>query len=168
MKIAALFALTLSFAAPPASAQEAAPACPALPTELAGWATRTPLAAATTPTGLSKALVKIGRRTDLTLAPTGEVSFATTPNKVPAPGTHSGMAIFAIEAAGTYRVALGTSAWINIAHDGKFVSSTAHTHKLSCTGIRKMVDFALTPRNYVLQIEGGKDAVAGLLIARLP
>lgn len=169
MKIAALFALTLSLAAPSAIAQEASPApCPALPAELAGWANGTPLAAATTPGGLARSLVKIGSRADLTLAPTPEVTFATMPNKAPALTTNSGMAIFTVATAGTYRVALGTSAWINVAQGGKFLASTAHTHKLSCTGIRKMVDFALTPGNYVLQIEGGKDAVAGVLIAKLP
>ncbi|MFA6112361.1 MAG: homogentisate 1,2-dioxygenase [Sphingomonas sp.] len=168
MKIAALFALTVALAASPAFAQDAAPACPALPAELAGWTSGTPLAAAATPTGLARALVKIGNRTDLALAPTADVSFATTPNKAPAPDTHSGMAIFTIGTGGTYRVALGTSAWINVVHDGKFLSSTAHTHKLGCAGVRKLIDFALTPGNYVLQIEGGRDAVAGLLIARLP
>ena len=167
MKIAALFALTMALFASPAVAQEAAHACPALPAELAGWATGTPLAAATTPTALAKALVKIGSRSDLALAPTPQVSFATTPNKAPAPTTNSGMVIFTVTTAGTYRVALGTSAWINVVQGGKFLSSTAHTHKLGCAGVRKLVDFALTPGNYVLQIEGGRDAVAGVLIARL-
>ena len=168
MKIAALFALTMALATPPAFAREATPACPALPTELAGWTKGTPLAAATTPSGLAKALVKVGIRADLALAPTAQVSFATAPNKAPTPTTHSGMAIFTVATAGTYRVALGTSAWIDIVQGGKFLPSAAHAHGLDCAGIRKMVDFALTPGNYVLQIEGGRDPVAGLLIARLP
>ena len=166
MRIAPLFALTMTFASP-AFAQQAAPACPALPPELAAWATGTPVTAGTVPGDLAKAIVTVGSRADLALSPTPKVIFATAPNKAPAPTTNSGMASFTVATAGTYRVALGTSAWINVAKDGAFLKSAAHTHKLSCTGIRKMVDFTLAPGAYVLQIEGGRDAVAGVLIAQL-
>jgi hypothetical protein len=167
VKIVPLLALTMAFASP-ALAQEAKPTCPALPPELAAWASPTPLAAATKPADLAKAVVTIGSRTDLALAPTPKVSFATAPNKAPAETTSSGMASFTVAAAGTYRIALGTSAWINVAKDGAFQKSVAHTHQFGCAGIRKMVDFTLTPGAYVLQIEGGRDAAAGVLITKLP
>lgn len=167
MKIVSLLALTMTLASP-AFAQDAKPTCPALPAELAGWASPTPLAAATNPGDLAKAVVTIGSRIDLALASTPKVSFATTPNKAPAETSSSGMASFTVATPGTYRVVLGTSAWINVAKDGAFQKSVAHTHQFGCAGIRKMVDFALTPGAYVLQIEGGRDAVAGVLIAKLP
>jgi len=163
-----LLTLIAAMAAAPVSAQNGAPACPALPRELAGWSAGTPLTAAAAPAELARTLIKPGHRSDLVLAPSSAVTFAAMPNKPPAPTSNSGMAIFTIAEAGTYRVALGTSAWINIVQDGKFLPSTAHSHKLSCTGIRKMVDFSLTPGNYVLQIEGAQDAKAAVLIGRLP
>lgn len=167
MKIVPLLALTIALASP-VLAQDAKPACPALPPELAAWASPTPLVAATNPADLAKTIVTIGARTDLTLAPSPKVSFATAPNKAPGETTSNGMASFTVAAAGTYRIALGTSAWINVAKDGVFQKSVAHTHQFGCAGIRKMVDFTLTPGAYVLQIEGGRDAAAGVLIAKLP
>jgi hypothetical protein len=39
-----------------------------------------------------------------------------------------------------------------VGKDGAGVISSAHGHGPDCTGIRKMVDFALTPGRYTVQI----------------
>lgn len=148
------------------SAQETA--CPALPPELAGWAKGKPVAAATNASDLPRSIVPIGRRADLALSPSAKVVFAVTPGKAPAATTNSGFARFTVATAGTYRVALGTAAWITIAKDGAVLQSLAQKHGMACAGVRKMVDFALTPGAYVLQIEGAHDTVAPVLIAQLP
>ncbi len=65
-------------------------------------------------------------------------------------------------------MALGSGAWIDILKGGKAVASTAHGHGPDCTGIRKMVDFPLTPGRYTLQIAANGEAALPLLVARLP
>ncbi|MEG3150030.1 homogentisate 1,2-dioxygenase [Sphingomonas sp. ZT3P38] len=167
MRLAPLIALAMIGAIPSnAAAQEAT--CPVLPLELAGWASPSPVVAATTAADLPRAIVTIGRRADLALSPSAKIVFAVAPGKAPAATTNSGMAGFTVAAAGTYRVALGTAAWITIAKDGAVLQSVAHKHGLGCAGVRKMVDFTLTPGAYVLQIEGAPATVAAVLIARLP
>ena len=167
MRLVPLIALAMIGAlSSAASAQETA--CPALPPELAGWASATPVTAAATAADLSRAIVTIGRRADLALSPSAKIVFAVTPGKAPAATTSGGMASFTVATAGTYRVALGTAAWITIAKDGAVLQSVAHKHGLGCAGVRKMVDFTLTPGTYVLQIEGAPATVAAVLIAKLP
>ena len=66
---------------------------------------------------------------------------------------------------GTYRVALGAGAWVDMLRDGKAIASTAHGHGPACSGIRKIVDFPLTPGSYVLQLAGSPDANIPVLVA---
>ena len=70
--------------------------------------------------------------------------------------------------AGTYRVALSSGAWIDLVRDGEPVASTAHGHGPNCTGVRKMVDFPLTPGRYTLQLGANGEAEMRVLVARLP
>jgi hypothetical protein len=48
------------------------------------------------------------------------------------------------------------------------VKSTAHGHGPNCTGIRKMVDYRLTPGPYILQISANGQPQMTVLLARLP
>ncbi|GAA0298792.1 hypothetical protein GCM10009087_05810 [Sphingomonas oligophenolica] len=169
MKIAAL-ALTLLFIAPSALAQEAAPACPAtpapLPPGLAGWASVTPVSAAASAAGLAKATAPVGSRADVALLPAAQVQFVA-PEKAPAADSYSGLVSFSVPAARTYRVALGAGAWIDVVRDGTPIASAAHGHGVACTAVRKTVDFALTPGDYVLQISGNRAAAISVLILPL-
>ncbi|MEI9850152.1 MAG: hypothetical protein WDN24_03910 [Sphingomonas sp.] len=110
-------------AALPAMAQQAEPGCPAqaapLPAELAGWATKQPLAAAIAPGSLDTASLAIGSAADVTLSPTPSVSYALRPERPGGSVSHGGMVGFTIETAGTYRVALGSGAWIDVVRDGQ-------------------------------------------------
>jgi len=163
--------LALAAFAAPAFAQEAAPApCPAtpvpLPAELAGWTSAAPVTAAATATDIGKAQITLGSRADIALVPAAQVQFLA-PEKAPMAGTHSGMVRFTVPAARTYRVALGAGAWIDVVRDGKAIASGAHGHGVPCTPVRKTVDFALTPGDYVLQISGNRDATLSVLILPL-
>jgi hypothetical protein len=163
--------LALAAFSAPAFAQEAAPApCPAmpapLPAEFAGWASATQVTAAATATDLGKAQIALGGRVDIALVPAAQVQFLV-PEKAPMGDTHSGMVRFTVPAARTYRVALGAGAWIDVVRDGKAIASGAHGHGVSCTPVRKTVDFALTQGDYVLQISGNRDATLSVLILPL-
>lgn len=70
--------------------------------------------------------------------------------------------------AGTYRVALGAPAWIDLLADGEPLASTGHGHGPACTGVAKTVDFRLQPGRYVLQLSGASQAETTVMAARLP
>lgn len=160
--------------AAPASAQmeASAPAdctaTAALPAEMAGWARRSPLAAADSAKRLSRATLSIGQGIDAALRPTGDVRYAVRPEKPGGSVSHGGLFGFTIAEAGTYRVAIGSAAWIDVLKDGATATSSAHGHGPACTGIRKMVDFPLTPGRYVLQIAANGSPTLPLLLTRLP
>ena len=58
-----------------------------------------------------------------------------------------------------------TTAGEKVAH-GATVVSTAHGHGPPCSGIRKVVDFTLTPGRYVVQLTTGGDPVVGVIAFR--
>lgn len=152
--------------APAAPADCPAPVAP--PAEMAGWAQRTPLTAATSEKQLSKAALTIGQAIDAALGSTAGVRYVVRPEKPGGSVSHGGMFGFTIAEAGTYRVALGSGAWIDVLKDGKAAISSAHGHGPDCTGIRKMVDFPLQPGRYVLQIAANGSPSLPLLLTRLP
>jgi hypothetical protein len=167
-----IIAAMLLMATSGATAQPAAPNCPAeavpLPAELAGWPARTPLTAAADAAGTQAATLAIGKAVDLALRPASDMRYARTPEKPTAGNSHAGMVSFTVDRAGTYRVALGTAAWIDVVRDGTAIMSIGHGHGPACSGIRKLVDFPLTPGRYVLQITGNATAETSALVVRQP
>lgn len=143
------------------------PAAP-LPADLAAWKTGPSLAAATDRATLVRTRLTVGRRSELMLAPSDTVRYPFTPSKPGEPTSLGGMASFSISRAGTYRVLLGTPAWIDVVKGRKAQTSTAHAHGAACSGIAKMVDFKLAPGRYTLQIAGSKAAAAPVLITHRP
>ena len=162
-----LFALPLLIGA----AQEPLAPCPTppapLPAGLVAWKTGPSLAAATDVKSLVQAKLTVGKRAEVMLTATDTVRYLLTPVKPTAPASLGGMVSFTVARVGSYRVAIGTAAWIDVVKGGKALLSTAHEHGPACSGVRKMVDFKLTPGRYVLQIDGSKDAVAPVLITQL-
>ena len=153
MIAALVFAVTALQAMPAAPA----PACTAIappPAGLEAWSAK-PVARPLGP----------GVATALTLSPATGVTFALPPEHAPAPDSFATVAPLSIAVAGTYRIALGAGAWIDLVHDGKAVPSVAHTHGPDCSGIRKIVDFTLTPGTYQLQLSGAKAATLTVLVA---
>jgi hypothetical protein len=172
MKIRAFVACAML--ATPVIAQEmpSAPVvCPRdaepLPQALSAWADRKPLTAATGEASLGKAILTPGIAVDLALADTPAVAYIVRPSHPGGSVSHGGMLAFAIDSAGIYRVAIGSGSWIDLVKDTALLESVGHGHGPNCSGIRKMVDFALQPGAYVLQIAGNGDAHIPVLIAKI-
>lgn len=150
--------------APTAALQDTPAPCPAaapaLPPELAGWTTRTPLA-----TG---SVLVPGTAADLQLRPVADVAFHIPPGRAPAAGTFGGQFSFHVAKAGTIRVALGAGAWADVvqvsASGSTTLKSAAHGHGPDCSGIRKIVDFKVEPGNYLLAISGSPDATIAAMV----
>lgn len=151
---------------PPPRDCAAAPAV--LPAALAGWPERTVLAAAADRKQLGGAVLTIGKGVDATLGRTGDVRYVVRPEKPGGSVSYGGMFLLKVESAGTYRVAIGSGAWIDMLRDGKPVISSAHGHGPECSGIHKMVDFPLEAGDYVLQIAANGTPTLPMLVARLP
>ncbi|MCJ2181102.1 homogentisate 1,2-dioxygenase [Novosphingobium sp. 1949] len=164
----------LVLAAVPASAQKEAPASecasssPALAPEFASWTGRGGLSAAASLAGVGAAQLQPGRAVEAGLLPTPQVHYALRPEKPGGTVSHGGLFRFHVAAAGTYRVALGSAAWIDVVKDGKGLVSTAHGHGPDCSGIRKIVDFTLVPGDYLLQVSANAETSTGLLVTRKP
>lgn len=137
------------------------------PASLAAWKPGASLAAATDARSLVSAKLRIGIRSEAMLAPADTVRFRRAPAKASEPSGKAGMFAFTVRKAGTYRVALGNGAWIDLLANGKPLVSSAHAHGPVCSGIHKMVDFVLKPGRHVLQIENSRDAVVAVLITPL-
>lgn len=154
-----------------ANAQEAGADCATTPAavlpELAGWSTRQPITAADDASGLPAAMLKIGSAAEAALKPRADIHYVATPEKPGDPASHGGLFTFMVEQAGTYRVALGAAAWVDVVKGAAALSSSAHGHGPACSGVRKMVDFALTPGSYILQIAGSSGSTLPIMIVRL-
>lgn len=153
----------------PALAQQPCPATPApLPAALSGWETSTDATASTTANAASAIELIPGQATDLQLAPSASLTYAVRPEKPERAGSHGGMASLQVTQAGSYRIALGSAAWIDLVMDGKSLQSRGHGHGPACSGVRKMVDFALEPGIYVVQIAGSASDKVRVLAASIP
>ena len=137
----------------------------AIPPELSHWSTRAPLTAGNAPRNAP--VLGIGRAADLRLAPLGEVQPRIAPGKVPPPGSYAGLAMFQVTRPGTYRVALGQKAWIDVIRGRAGIASSAHAMGPRCTGIAKLVDFPLRPGRYVLQLTGAAAQTLPATIVRM-
>lgn len=146
--------------AAPATAQMApAPVCTAPvapPAAFASWVRPVSLADGGT--------LAIGQATTLSLG-TAPV-FAVPPGHAPAAGSFGGTLRFTVAVAGTYRIGLGSGVWIDVIRDGKPIASVAHDHGPACSPVRKIVDFALTPGSYALQLSGGKAASVDVMVVK--
>lgn len=155
-----------------AIAQAPAPSCPAdpvaPPAEMAAWSARTVASAAATPAGLKRAMLAPGAAIDAALVRTAGISYAVRPEKPGGSVSYGGMFQFDVKQPGTYRVALGSGAWIDILKGKTAIASSAHGHGPDCTGIRKMVDFPLEPGRYVLQIAAHGAPSLPVMLLRLP
>lgn len=139
------------------SALAAQNACPPI-------AAGAPVNAAATSAALSNSMLALGKRAEVALKPTAEVRYATPPAKAPAAGTSGGIVSFAVAKAGTYRVALGAGAWIDVVQNGQVVASTDHGHIDDCSGLKKRVDFMLQPGSVTLQIAGNAGPSIAVLV----
>src|SRR5262245_43947142 len=106
----------------PALAQEgakpAAPACAAmdakLPADLADWNGKGTLASATGAADIGKSTVELGKGYEAALLNTPKITYPVQPEKPGGSVSHGGLFEFTVPTAGSYTVALGTAAWIDV------------------------------------------------------
>lgn len=154
MKPIYLVILAMIALSAPVTAQDG---CEPMPAEWAGWSKVVPVTE-----GFQQ-----DRRNEMVLAPVGSVKLAAAPVKPPVTGMYAGTVAFDVARAGRARIALDQGAWIDVVKDGAIVKSVTHGHGPKCSGIRKIVDFDLTPGRYVVQIVNApKDRIG--VMALLP
>ena len=134
------------------------------PAGFEGWSRPTPISAGTRPG--DGATVGTGKAIVVSLHPARHLSLSPQPEKTADPASNGGTLALAILTPGTYRVALGGAAWVDLVHDGKAVAAASHGHGPKCSGIRKIVDFRLAPGNYAIQVSGSAAESLALMIAK--
>lgn len=155
---------------PPPATEARQPKCPEetepLPPDLAAWATHaTRIPAAATAARLGEAVLPVDRAVDVELLPTRSVEFVARPGNPGGSVARGGQFRLTIPHAGTWRVAVGARAWIEVVVDGKPVESVGHGGGPACSGIRKVVDYALPAGDHVLMLSASDATVAELLVA---
>ena len=172
MKRIRFAACALVFAvAPNLQAQEASPTCaaPVAATgEFASWNTPQDVRAAGSNSQTSQAVLALGQAARVALLPTPQVRYPVRPEQPGGSVSYGGLMRLDVTEAGTYRVALGSAAWLDLVRSGEFMESTAHGRGPDCTSIRKMVSFPLTPGHYVLQIAASGEPQTTVLVTKLP
>lgn len=139
--------------------------CPAgaepLPPALAAWSAA--------PGALSKGTMLVaGTPARVALESVPTVRFAAPPEREPKPDSFGGVIGFEVQQPGAWRVALSEAGWVDVLTGGKAVPSTAHSHGPACSGIRKIVDFALPAGSYTLQISGAAGHSIDVMVTRAP
>lgn len=151
--------------------QEAAPTCPAPVAPvgaLAPWTSPVAMQAVGDRGRVSRARLVTGQAAHLTLLQTPDVHYPLRPEKPGGSVSYGGLAQIVVQEAGTYRVALGSAAWIDVVTGKNGLKPVTFGRGPDCTGIRKMVDFVLTPGLYTLQIAANGTPEVTVLVARLP
>src|ERR1700761_6791847 len=157
MRTAAIFfALTIAIAPGVAAAQACTQTDAGLAAPFQAWTSKASLASATKPDQIGADIASEGQTFDVALHPVSEITWAATPQKPAA--NFGGMLELKPSVAGTYVIAAGAGAWLDVAKDGKTMSSSAFGHGPACSTIRKQVEFKLEPGRYVLQILGAPEA----------
>lgn len=152
-----------------ADAPQACQAQAALPAELATWAAPVAREAAGEAAVLTQAALVIGQAANVTLLQTPTVTYPLRPEKPGGSVSYGGLLQVVVATRGTYRVALGSAAWIDlVTAGGAAVDSVAHGHGPACSGIHKMVDFVLEPGAYTLQISANGSPMSEVLVIRQP
>lgn len=144
-------------AAPAPAQQPSTPRCEApaiLPKGFESWQAPVPLAAAAGMADVAGAAIAPGVAARLTLKANAALQLAAPPGKPATTDSFGGMVRFHVDRAGTWQVALGGPAWLDLVQDGVATQSVAHSHGPDCTGIRKIVSYTLQPGDYVLQLVG--------------
>jgi len=163
-------AAVLLLVAAPAFAEESKLACPsepALSAPFTHWANVTPIKAASEVADAPA--LTIGQAYRIALLDAARVTpqrTQTKGGKDTAPA-YSGVLSVTVTTARTYGLAASDGVWIDMVKAGKALKSLAHGHGPDCSGIRKIVDFALEPGDYEVRLLGNKaPALTVMIIAR--
>ncbi|WCT78853.1 hypothetical protein [Novosphingobium humi] len=111
-------------------------------------------------------LLPLGAAARLRLVSTPRIQYPIRPEKPGGSVSYGGILILDITAKGAYRIALSSAAWLDVIGKDGALRSTAHGHGPDCTGIRKVVTFALEPGRYTIQIAAsGADDVTVMALS---
>jgi hypothetical protein len=142
-----------------------------LPAGMEAWSSPSPLPAALSEADLHKAVLKPGQAVIARFAPVGQVKYRAPPEKADGPATYGGLFRLTLAEAGTYRIAASAAPWMDIfaGNGGTTPTKTAHFGRgPACTGVGKMVEFALQPGDYLLQFSESLTPDLEILVTKLP
>jgi hypothetical protein len=172
MRLALIAVMAALSAAPALGQQTAAPACAAmdakLPADLAGWNGKGALGSATGAADIAKASVMLGKGYEADLLQTPKIAYPVQPEKPGGSVSHGGLFEFTVPAAGSYTVALGSAAWIDVIENGRAITPASFGHGPECTSIRKIVVFPLQAGGHVLQVSANAEPKLKIMVARKP
>jgi len=149
--------LSLAMLGPlPALAQadaKSAPACPEKPVIAEPWTswTRSGTAIAGHDVAGAPALI-LGKPVTATLHPVAHVQFAADPARVPDAKSYAGLFRLSLKAPARVGIALSAGAWVDVVTGKTPAASVDHGHGATCSGIRKIVWFALPAGIHMVQI----------------
>jgi hypothetical protein len=104
--------------------------------------------------------VRVGRLYQVTLAPQSEVRYVVAPGKVAlADGAFGGMVKFRVGQAGSYRVSLDATFWIDVVADGRLLATEDFSGQRGCANPHKIV---------VIQMPSGQDLWLQISGSHLP
>jgi hypothetical protein len=146
-----------AFAAP---CPEGAP--PPLPAPFANWAQ--PVAVTASADAAAAVAVPLGQVTAIALSPSATVKYAMKPVRAIKDGSFGGVIAFDVPAAGRYRLAMGSFAWVDVIEDGKSLPSLERDHSLPC--VSKVLDFELKAGRHIVQLADDKTAATKLVLVK--
>lgn len=137
-----------------AGAAQSCPTEPVLSDEWQGWKQITSIKtmAKYRPNMVDQWLPIRNIRTGMALHSIANVEYWVAPGKQVEAGKYGGLNNINVAKAGRLKIALNEGAWIDLVKDGVAIPSTAHSHGADCSGIRKIVEFDVTPGTYIVQI----------------
>lgn len=134
----------------------------------AGWSAPAALNASPAAYDIPVARLMLGEPARVALRPVEETQFLVQPERFPDPDVQAGLLGFTAPLEGTYRVSLGMGAWVDLVNGDELVASAAFGHGPGCDGVAKVVEFALQPGDYAIQISGNPEATIDVMVHRLP
>lgn len=96
---------------------------------------------------------------ELTLSPQDQVKFPV--GQVTRKG-HAGVAAIDIARAGTLTVMISNRTFLDLARDGAVLNLIAEPGHPDCPGVRKALNFTVTPGRYLIQLSGSEERVTKL------
>ena len=139
------------------------------PAGMEAWSSPAPLAAAHSEADLAKAAILPGQAVTARFAPVAEVKYRVPPEKADGPATFGGLYRLTVAQPGTYRVASSAAPWMDVFAPGSTApAKTVHFgHGPACTGLGKMVEFALQPGDYLLQFSESLTPDPEIMVVKL-
>jgi hypothetical protein len=141
-----------------------------LPKEWQPWAAMpVPVTAAASPDRLAQAIVRVGRKASVTLAPAKSVHMRVeTPDIDPPADAHDGMLSLHVPEDGYYWIAVSSGLWIDVVAAGAILDSTDHGPGPHCASISKSVQFMLKAGDVQIQLSDNRGPHVDLLVTSAP